>query len=76
MYICTHTFIQVKSLLGEEGAKIVVGLHCCGGLTDAVINLAVEECWPFLVCSCKFRSHGACVTCCIPSKMCHVINAE
>lgn len=44
---------RVSELLGDCARKVVIGLHCCGGLSDAVLNIAVDSDWPFLVCPCK-----------------------
>lgn len=36
---------------------ILVGLHACGGLTDAVLACARRHASPFLVCACCFLKH-------------------
>lgn len=40
---------------------IVVGLHCCGGLSETALVVALEYRVPFCVCTCCFCSHpGLC----------------
>ena len=52
---------QVQALLQALQATgelvLVLGLHCCGGLTEAAMQLAVTARVPFCVCSCCFMSH-------------------
>lgn len=36
---------------------IVVGLHCCGGLSEVALNVAAASHASFLVCTCCFCSH-------------------
>jgi hypothetical protein len=38
---------------------VVTGLHCCGGLTEAALALALDHCAGWAVCSCCFASHPA-----------------
>ena len=43
----------------ESNGKIVlVGLHCCGGLTDAILALARRHRVAFLCCPCCFLKHA------------------
>ncbi|KJP85686.1 hypothetical protein AK88_04663 [Plasmodium fragile] len=37
--------------------KLIVGLHCCGGLTDYILRTCVEERIPFLTCSCCYTKY-------------------
>jgi hypothetical protein len=39
------------------GVDLVVGIHCCGGLTEAALGLALERRAGWAVCSCCFNSH-------------------
>ena len=36
---------------------VVFGLHCCGGLSEAAMELAVSSGAAFAICSCCFRSN-------------------
>ena len=36
---------------------VVFGLHCCGGLSEAAMKLAVSSGAAFAICSCCFRSN-------------------
>eukprot|EP00920_Eleutheroschizon_duboscqi_P017882 GHVT01042873.1.p1 GENE.GHVT01042873.1~~GHVT01042873.1.p1 ORF type:complete len:875 (-),score=60.13 GHVT01042873.1:638-3262(-) len=38
-------------------ADMVVALHACGGLTDAVISYVARQQVPFLICTCCFGKH-------------------
>eukprot|EP00920_Eleutheroschizon_duboscqi_P017898 GHVT01042890.1.p1 GENE.GHVT01042890.1~~GHVT01042890.1.p1 ORF type:complete len:311 (-),score=13.66 GHVT01042890.1:1014-1946(-) len=38
-------------------ADMVVALHACGGLTDAVISYVARQQVPFLICTCCFAKH-------------------
>ena len=54
--------LQVQSLLAPTSrlggpVALVVGLHCCGGLTEAAIELAITARCNFCVCSCCFCSN-------------------
>ena len=40
-----------------EPADIVFGLHCCGGLSEAALSLAIAQRASFAICTCCFRSH-------------------
>jgi hypothetical protein len=49
---------KIQEMVGGSGGNVVVvGLHCCGGLTDAIVDLACEGGWPFVVCPCCFPKH-------------------
>lgn len=49
---------RIQEMVGGSGGNVVVvGLHCCGGLTDAIVDLACEGGWPFVVCPCCFPKH-------------------
>ncbi|SCM23512.1 conserved Plasmodium protein, unknown function [Plasmodium chabaudi adami] len=57
-----NVLIVHESILNFDFKKykidLIVGLHCCGGLTDYTLNKCINEKIPFLICSCcytKFR---------------------
>ncbi|SCM25778.1 conserved Plasmodium protein, unknown function [Plasmodium berghei] len=57
-----NVLIVHESILNFDFKKykidLIVGLHCCGGLTDYTLNKCINETIPFLICSCcytKFR---------------------
>ncbi len=39
------------------GIDVVFGLHCCGGLSEAAVALAIRHAAAFAICTCCFRSH-------------------
>jgi hypothetical protein len=49
--------VQVRSLLTSSNVDLVFGLHCCGGLTEAAIELSIVAQCSFCVCSCCFSSN-------------------
>jgi len=38
--------------------NLVIGLHCCGGLTDEALNLALKYKSSFVICTCCFCSNN------------------
>ena len=42
------------------GIDVVFGLHCCGGLSEAAVALAIRHAAAFAICTCCFRSHPHC----------------
>ena len=43
---------------GLEGpVDLVFGLHCCGGLSEAAVKLAIDNAAAFAICTCCFRSN-------------------
>lgn len=49
---------QVEKLLSEKKkVDLVFGLHCCGGLAEAAVELAIASCAAFCVSTCCFRSN-------------------
>ena len=49
---------EVEKLLSEKRkVDLVFGLHCCGGLAEAAVELAVASRAAFCVCTCCFRSN-------------------
>ena len=44
------------------GIDIVTGLHCCGGLSEAALALALDHNAGWAVCSCCFASHPTLAT--------------
>ncbi|SBS86047.1 conserved Plasmodium protein, unknown function [Plasmodium malariae] len=37
---------------------LIVGLHCCGGLTDYTLKKCINEKIPFLICSCCYTKYS------------------
>ncbi|ETW19921.1 hypothetical protein PFFVO_01211 [Plasmodium falciparum Vietnam Oak-Knoll (FVO)] len=56
-----NVLIINESILNFDFRKykidMVVGLHCCGGLTDYTIKKCMEERIPFLICSCCYTKY-------------------
>ena len=50
--------------LARADADLFFGLHTCGGLSDAVIALAVSVARPFLIVPCCYNKNGALVARC------------
>lgn len=49
---------EVEKLLSEKNkVDLVFGLHCCGGLAEAAVELAIASCAAFCVSTCCFRSN-------------------
>jgi hypothetical protein len=49
---------EVEKLLSEKKkVDLVFGLHCCGGLAEAAVELAIASCAAFCVSTCCFRSN-------------------
>lgn len=46
-----------SSSLSVKPADVVFGLHCCGGLSEAALSLAIAQRASFAICTCCFRSH-------------------
>lgn len=42
---------------GVGSFDAVVGLHCCGGLTETALLIALQHRVPFCICTCCFCSH-------------------
>ncbi|KAJ1562105.1 hypothetical protein HK096_002005, partial [Nowakowskiella sp. JEL0078] len=45
-----------KRIFNEFKPKLIVGLHACGGLTDCLLDLAINTNASFVVCTCCFKS--------------------
>jgi hypothetical protein len=41
----------------ESVPVVVVALHACGGLTDAVMEICYMQQWPFVCCTCCYASN-------------------
>ncbi|SOV11968.1 conserved Plasmodium protein, unknown function [Plasmodium sp. gorilla clade G2] len=56
-----NVLIINESILNFDFKKykinMVVGLHCCGGLTDYTIKKCMDERIPFLICSCCYTKY-------------------
>ena len=48
---------QIDQLLGRENFDLVFGLHCCGGVAEAAVELALTSRAHFCVSTCCFRSN-------------------
>ena len=48
---------QVTELLKRESFDLVYGLHCCGGLAEAAVQLALTSSSSFCISTCCFRSN-------------------
>ena len=54
------TFQATQLLPALHDVDMVVALHACGGLTDAILRFATRRAIPFVVCPCCFlRNKGA-----------------
>ena len=49
---------QVEDLLCRETFDLVFGLHCCGGVAEAAVELALACRACFCICTCCFRSNA------------------
>ena len=57
----TFTVQDVESATAGEWAaeaELLVGLHACGGLSDALLRLALGANASFLICTCCFAGNG------------------
>ena len=57
----TFTVQDVESATAGEWAAesdLIVGLHACGGLSDALLRLALGPRASFLICTCCFAGNG------------------
>ncbi|GAW81254.1 hypothetical protein, conserved [Plasmodium gonderi] len=56
-----NVLIMHESILNFDFNKykinLIVGLHCCGGLTDYTLRKCMEEKIPFLICSCCYTKY-------------------
>ncbi|GAB66762.1 hypothetical protein PCYB_101120 [Plasmodium cynomolgi strain B] len=56
-----NVLIMHESILNFDFKKykinLIVGLHCCGGLTDYILKTCMEERIPFLTCSCCYTKY-------------------
>jgi len=57
VYCDLNDSFQVKELLERQDFDLVLGLHCCGGLAEAAVELAIQCRADFCVSTCCFRSH-------------------
>lgn len=48
---------KVSAICGAVPIDAVFGLHCCGGLSEAAMSLALRSGSAFVVCSCCFQSN-------------------
>ena len=48
---------QVQELLKRQEFDLVLGLHCCGGLAETAVELAIQCRADFCVSTCCFRSN-------------------
>jgi predicted RNA methylase len=49
---------NVDSLCANRRFNLVFGLHCCGGLAEAAVDLAVRASASFCISTCCFRSNA------------------
>jgi hypothetical protein len=57
VYCDLNDSFQVQELLERQDFDLVLGLHCCGGLAEAAVELAIQCRADFCVSTCCFRSH-------------------
>lgn len=48
---------NVEELCAKQRCDLVFGLHCCGGLAEAAVELAVQANASFCISTCCFRSN-------------------
>lgn len=48
---------QVADVIQKHSIDFVFGLHCCGGLAEAAVELALRACAGFCISTCCFRSN-------------------
>ena len=53
--VATSSSVERQTL--RPGVDLVFGLHCCGGLSEAALELAISCSASFRVCTCCFCSH-------------------
>lgn len=49
--------VQIQSLLNGKSFDLFFGLHCCGGLAEAAVELALRARAGFCISTCCFRSN-------------------